>query len=113
MASFVNDTRINLILEEMIQEAQEQLVLYCPYFKLHDRLRDNLRLREDDDRLKLTIVFGKNESDPSRSLSQEDFGFLKSFPNVEIAYEKRLHAKYYANERRGLITSLNLHTYSQ
>ncbi|TCJ17063.1 hypothetical protein EPD60_07060 [Flaviaesturariibacter flavus] len=113
MASFVNDTRINVILEEMIQEAEDLLVLYCPYFKLHDRLRDKLRLRKDDDRLKVTIVFGKNEDDPSRSLNREDFEFLQSFRNVEIAYEKRLHAKYYANEKRGLITSLNLHTYSQ
>lgn len=112
MASFVKDTKINLLLEDLIKEAQEQLVLFCPYFKLHERLRDCLRLRKDDYDLRIIIVFGKNEDDPSKSLNREDFEFLKSFPYVDIAYEKRLHAKYYSNEKRGLITSLNLHTHS-
>jgi hypothetical protein len=112
MASFVKDTEINLLLEDLIKEAEEQLVLFCPYFKLHDRLRDCLRLRKDDHDLRIIIVFGKNEDDPSKSLHNEDYEFLKSFPYVDIAYEKRLHAKYYSNEKRGLIASLNLHTHS-
>ena len=66
-----------------------------------------------DDYLRLIVVFGKNEENPSRSLNREDFEFLKTFPNVVIRYEKRLHAKYYANEKYGLVTSVNLHSYSQ
>jgi phosphatidylserine/phosphatidylglycerophosphate/cardiolipin synthase-like enzyme len=112
MASFVKDTEINLLLEDLIKEADEQLVLFCPYFKLHERLRDCLKLRMEDCNLRIIVVFGKNEEDPSKSLHKEDFEFLKSFPYVDIAYEKRLHAKYYSNEKRGLITSINLHTHS-
>lgn len=113
MASFVKDTKINDLLVELVKEAEEQLVLFCPYFKLHDHLKDSLKLRVNDYHLRIIVVFGKNEHDPSKSLHFEDFEFLKSFPSVDIAYEKRLHAKYYANEKRGIITSLNLHTYSQ
>src|SRR5690606_37444267 len=58
------------------------------------------------------IVFGKNEEDPSKSLNNDDYEFLKSFPFVEIAYERRLHAKFYTNEKRGIITSLNLYSHS-
>lgn len=112
MASFVNDTQINLLLEDIIKEAQEQLVFFCPYFKIHERLKDCLKLRIHDPELRIIVVFGKNEEDPSKSLNRDDFEFLKTFPNVEIAYEKRLHAKYYANEKRGVITSLNLYTHS-
>jgi len=112
MAAFVKDTEINLLLEDLIREAEELLVLFCPYFKLHDRLRDCLRLRQNDPRLRIIVVFGKNEEDPSKSLNREDYAFLKSFPHVDVAYEKRLHAKYYANEKQGLITSLNLHAHS-
>ncbi|RZK03637.1 MAG: hypothetical protein EOO46_17780 [Flavobacterium sp.] len=112
MAAFVKDTELNLLLEDIIKEANEQIVLFCPYFKLHDRLRDCLKLRVHDPEVKIIVVFGKNEDDPSKSLHREDLEFLKSFPNVEIAYEKRLHAKYYANEKKGVITSLNLHTHS-
>jgi len=43
----------------------------------------------------------------------EDFNFFKEFPNVQIRYEKRLHAKYYANESSAILTSMNLYSYSQ
>lgn len=113
MASFVKDSQINFLLEELIAEAETHLVLFCPYFKLHDRLRDALKLRMNDPKLRIIIVFGKNEEDPSKSLNREDYEFLTQFPFIDIAYEKRLHAKYYANEKKGVITSLNLHTHSQ
>lgn len=113
MARLVYDTELNLVIEELINDAEKQLVFFCPYFKLHDRLKDCLKMRRDDYKLRIAIIFGKNEDDPSKSLNKDDFEFLKSFPNIIIKYEKRLHAKYYANERNGLITSLNLHTFSQ
>ena len=112
MAKFVKDTEINVLLEEIIKEAQEQIILFCPFFKLHDRLRDSLKLRINDHNLRIIIVFGKNEEDPSKSLHNDDYEFLKSFPFVEIAYERRLHAKFYTNEKRGIITSLNLYSHS-
>jgi hypothetical protein len=113
MASIIYDSHLNAFLEQLIETAEEQVVLFCPYFKLHDRLRDCLKHRMQDDYLRLIVVFGKNEEEPSKSLNREDLEFLKSFPNVAIRYEKRLHAKYYANEKYGLVTSLNLHSYSQ
>jgi hypothetical protein len=46
-------------------------------------------------------------------LNKEDFDFLKDFPNITIGYEKRLHAKYFASEDYSIITSMNLHEFSQ
>src|SRR5665647_763422 len=46
-------------------------------------------------------------------MKQEDFNFFQEFPNIEIRYEKRLHAKYYANENSAILTSMNLYNYSQ
>lgn len=113
MAAFLKDTELNLILEDIIKDANDEIILFCPYFKLHDRLRDCLKLRIYDPEVNIIVVFGKNEGDPSKSLHRDDFEFLKQFPSIEIAYEKRLHAKYYANEKTGVITSLNLHMHSQ
>ena len=113
MAELIRESKLNVELERFIDEAEQQLVFFSPYFKLHDRLKDRLKLKKDNYKLRIVIVFGKNEDDPSRSLSKEDFDFLKSFPYITIKYEKRLHAKYYANEYEGMITSLNLHSYSQ
>ena len=63
--------------------------------------------------MEILIVFGKNEDNVSKSLSKDDLEFLKRFPNIEIRYNKRLHAKYYSNENSAIITSMNLHTFSQ
>ncbi len=46
-------------------------------------------------------------------MKQEDFNFFKDFPNIQIRYERRLHAKYYANESSAILTSMNLYNYSQ
>jgi hypothetical protein len=80
---------------------------------LHDRIKDELKRKKGCDNLNLVIVFGKNENDFSKSISAEDISFLKDFPNVLICYEKNLHAKYYASEDFSLITSMNLHEFSQ
>ena len=45
-------------------------------------------------------------------VSIEDFDYFKEFKNISIVYVPTLHAKYYANESKGVITSLNLYDYS-
>src|SRR5690606_14293542 len=63
--------------------------------------------------LQIIVVFGKNEDDLKRSMSIDDLTFFTQFPNIQIRYEKRLHANYYSNERFAILTSMNLHKYSQ
>ena len=58
-------------------------------------------------------MFGKNEQDPSKSMKLEELDFFKEFSNIEIKYEKRLHAKYYANDYSAILTSMNLYSHSQ
>ena len=63
-------------------------------------------------KLHILIVFGKNEKEVSRSLSKNDFDYFKKFLKVSIVYIPNLHAKYYGNEKKGVITSINLYDYS-
>lgn len=113
MAKFLKGNELNSELEKLFEKAEEQLILISPYIKLHDRYASTLRTKINNPKLKITIVFGKNEYDISKSMKQEDFIFFKEFPNIEIRYEKRLHAKYYASENYAIMTSMNLHSYSQ
>lgn len=113
MAVFLNSEQINVTLIEMINNADDVLCFVSPYIKLHDRIKDAMKLKIKNDKLKIVIVFGKNEADASKSLSKEDFDFLTKFPNVKICYEKNLHAKYYTSEDMSIITSMNLHQFSQ
>jgi hypothetical protein len=113
MAIFLTSNELNTALESIFEYAEEHLILISPYIKLHDRFASVLKTKKDNPNLKITIVFGKNENDLSKSMKQDDFNFFKDFPNIEIRYEKRLHAKYYANENSAILTSMNLYNFSQ
>src|SRR5690349_12273865 len=98
MAKFITGHELNAELEKLFELAREYLILVSPYLKLHSRYESVLRSKLNADKLELTILFGKNELDPGKSININDLQFFREFPNVEIRYEKRLHAKYYASE---------------
>ena len=113
MAKFLQGNDLNSHLEQILDKAVTRLILISPYIKLHDRYLSTLKSKIDSPKLEITVVFGKNEENKSKSMQKEDFNFFKEFPNIEIRYEKRLHAKYYANENSAILTSMNLYNYSQ
>jgi hypothetical protein len=113
MAKFLTGNELNSELEKLFERADDQIILISPYIKLHDRYTSTLKTKLNNHKLEIIIVFGKNEEDMSRSMKQEDFNFFKEFPNIQIRFEKRLHAKYYANESAAILTSMNLYSYSQ
>jgi len=113
MAKFLKENELNLEIFNIIEQAESQIILISPYIKLHDRYASALRKKIQEPEISIVVLFGKNENDLSKSMKQDDFEFFKQFPNIEILYEKRLHAKYYANERTAVLTSMNLYGYSQ
>lgn len=113
MATFLTGHALNAELGNLFEFANEYLILISPYIKLHDRYASVLKAKRENYNLKIVVVFGKNEDDFSKSMKQEDFNFFKDFPNIEIRYERRLHAKYYANESSAILTSMNLYNFSQ
>ena len=113
MAKFLYGDELNSELGKIFENAQEKLILISPFIKLQHRYLSILESKKEKPELKIIIVFGKNEDDLSKSMKQDDLNFFKQFPNIEIRYEKRLHAKYYANEESAILTSMNLYNYSQ
>jgi hypothetical protein len=112
MAKFLTGNELNAEIEKLFESASEQLILISPFVKLHSRYKSSLLTKQTDCNLKITVVFGKNEYDLSKSFPVEDIEFFKHSPNIEIRYERRLHAKYYANERAAILSSMNLYSYS-
>ncbi len=113
MAKFLNGAHLNSELVKIFEQAEERLVIISPFIKLHPRIKDSLKEKLNEPKLEITIVFGKNEDNKSKSLNINEFDFFKQFPNIKIKYEPRLHAKYYANESAALLSSMNLYDYSQ
>jgi len=113
MARFLEGNDLNSELGKIFEQAEQQLILISPFIKLHDRFSSILRSKKNDPKLEIIVVFGKNEDKISKSMNYADFNFFKDFPNIHIHYEKRLHAKYFANESSAILSSMNLYSYSQ
>lgn len=96
----------------MLRESEHYLFLISPYFKLNQAIKAELSKHQQNKKFELIVIYGKNEDDKTKSLSDADMDFFKSFQNVTIGYHKRLHAKIYANECNCLLTSMNLHDFS-
>ncbi len=113
MAKFLKGNELNAEVENIFEQAKEYIYIISPFIKLHQRYISALLTHKSNPKVSIVIVFGKNADDLTKSMIEEDFKFFKEFPCIEIRYEKRLHAKYYANEDVALLTSMNLYDYSQ
>ena len=95
---FLYDHQLVAALEKLIERADKQLLLVSPFIDLDGKLRDTLSSKLSDPAFKLFVLFGKNEENYHKSLKRNSLEFLKQFPNIEIRYNERLHAKFYKND---------------
>ncbi|MBU4374575.1 MAG: phospholipase D family protein, partial [Euryarchaeota archaeon] len=106
MAKFLTTTGVSFHVEQLINKANEKLILISPYLKINDRIKQSL---EDKNRMKIDIrvVFGKNQLQPDEN------NWLNSMQFIRTSFCKDLHAKCYLNETEAIITSMNLYEFSQ
>jgi phosphatidylserine/phosphatidylglycerophosphate/cardiolipin synthase-like enzyme len=106
MAKFLTTNGINYLVEEIIKTGKERVILVSPYLKLNARIKELLSdgYRPDVD---IRIVYGKRDLDPSERQ------WLRTVPHIRTSFCQNLHAKCYLNESLCVISSLNLHQFSQ
>lgn len=113
MAEFVTGKRLEEEVYNIIFKAKKQLLIVSPFIKLDDYFkREVFNKHKTNPELHIIVAFGKNERNPSRSFNKSDFEYFKDFNNITIVYVPNLHAKFYANESKGIVTSINLYDYS-
>ncbi|KOS06781.1 hypothetical protein AM493_12670 [Flavobacterium akiainvivens] len=112
MSKFITGKELIDTIDSIIWDAEKTLLIVSPFIKLDGPFKKNFKKHINNPALKLVVVFGKNENAVQKSLNKEDFEFFKSFKNVSVIYEPKLHAKYYGNEKKGVITSINLYDHS-
>ncbi|MCG2431848.1 phospholipase D family protein [Aequorivita xiaoshiensis] len=112
MSKFVTGKELESAIYDTIWDAKANLLIVSPFIKLDEYFQKLFNKHENDPKIHILLVFGKNQKDIKRSLNKRDFDFFKKFPNVSIIYTPNLHAKYYGNESQGIITSINLYDYS-
>lgn len=112
MAKFITGQALEKAVYDIIWEAEAKLLIVSPFIKLDRFFKMLFEKHLNNPNIQITIVFGKNEQDVSKSLNESDLEFFKQFPNISIVYVPNLHAKYYGNESNGVVTSINLYDYS-
>ena len=113
MAEFLTGRRLEEEVYNIIFKARKQLLIVSPFIKLDDYFKQEVfNKHKTNPELHIIVAFGKNERNPGRSFNKSDFEYFKDFNNITIVYVPNLHAKFYANESKGIVTSINLYDYS-
>ena len=106
MPKFLRTSGITAGVEELIREARERLYIISPYLKLSDNIKELLNDKERE-KAEVRIIFGKQE------LSPNEMSYLQNLKYVRLYFSKNLHAKCYLNEKKMIISSMNLYEFSQ
>ena len=125
MTKFLTGYNLDNEIESIIREAKTKLLLISPYINLSDNIKNLLLQKISHPELEIIVAFreewkegkGKmlnndNVEEVSEYKNLKELDIWKSFPNIRLVGLTNLHAKYYANEDKGVITSLNLYKYS-
>jgi len=105
MAEFLTTTKISARLEDIIREAEKELVLVSPYVQFSGNLID--RLKDADEKGVRIILIYRDE------LSPKEREKLDTLKNLSLYCHPNLHAKCYYNEKQLIITSMNLYDFSE
>lgn len=109
---FLNGSKLTSEIARLFQEAKSDITIISPYIKLDPYFQSILREKKDNPKIKIVVLYGKNEYELSKSMGNTQYEFLKDFSNVEIRFQRNLHAKFYSNETQCILTSMNLYEYS-
>ncbi|GAI65425.1 unnamed protein product [marine sediment metagenome] len=107
MVKFLITSNTSAKIVKIIQEAERELMLITPYIKLAQIFYDRL-VEADNRNVNIKLVYGKEEK-----LNQEDLEKIKKLKHLKLYFCENLHAKCYFNEKLMVLTSMNLHEYSQ
>ena len=106
MIRFLTTHGVASEIERVIAEAHKSLTLVTPYLKISNLLFE--RLADAERRGVPTIlVYGKVD------LQDEQKRQLSRLSHLDLRFSEHLHAKCYFNESSMIITSMNLHEFSE
>ena len=104
MAEICTRKRCVAEIEDIVVGAEERIVLVSPYIKADEDIVERLKQKIWD--VEVVVIYGKDEHQPRAKSLCEAGGLTRIFV-------KDLHSKCYLNEKKALVTSMNLYEYSQ
>ena len=106
MAKFLDTTGVSYHLEQLIKNTKDQLILISPYLQFHKRVKDNLE-HLNIQKIDIRIIYRENK------LQVEESNWLEKQIGIRTSLCNSLHAKCYLNKKEAIVTSMNLHSFSQ
>lgn len=79
MSKFLDHKLLSKEIINLFEEAESEITIVSPYIKLHPDIKKALRKKQQDPDFFIEVLYGKNEGDLSKSLSEEDLAFLRNF----------------------------------
>lgn len=111
MAKFLDGSGVQSAITDIIKNAERRLLIVSPYLKISTQTKHYLK-SIDKKSVPTVIIFRTGESG-KKNINEDDLGFFKELSHLKYGQCENLHSKCYLNEKEGLITSMNLHEYSQ
>jgi hypothetical protein len=106
MAEFLTTQGTSYRLEDIIINASGWLILVSPYLNISTNFM--ARLQDADKRnVEITLIYGKDALKPQEKQK------LRELQHLSLYYHKNLHAKCYLNSEEMIITSMNMHEFSE
>src|SRR5689334_22446892 len=106
MAEFLTTRGVSSHLENIIKEANKQIVLISPYLQIPKIIAERLN-DASKKKVEIIVIYGK------RDLYADQRAILCSLNTLQLYYHDTLHAKCYFNEKKMIITSMNLFQFSE
>ncbi len=111
--TFLTGKELSDEIYDTIFYTEKYILVLSPFIQLDDYFKNEVfKTHLNNSQVHIIIGFGKNEKNVSRSFKLQDIDFFTQFPNITIVYIPNLHAKYYGNEKKAIVTSMNLIDYS-
>ena len=106
MPLFLNTSRLNYWIPQLIMKSKKELILIVPYIKTSDNIFKSLKIA-DSKGIEIILVYRENR------LSEKEKERLLSLKNISLLYHPNVHCKCYFNGDLLIIGSMNLYDYSE
>lgn len=107
MVRYLDTSNISGNISTIIKKAKEEIYIVSPYLKISGVFKDYVKSKLAKTNVTVNVVYGKVELEENQKKE------ILSIEGLNIYFYKNLHAKCYLNEESAVITSMNLHSYSQ
>jgi phosphatidylserine/phosphatidylglycerophosphate/cardiolipin synthase-like enzyme len=93
---------------ELLKEAKEKIILVTYSLQVNTQIQERLKTKSKIGTLsEIALIYGNTK------LKKSELEWMSEIDDLKVWQKKNLHAKCYINEKKAIISSMNLYDYSQ